>query len=76
MAHFDTVIVGAGSAGCVLAARLSERADRRVLVLEAGPDLRSTALPDELRRSASPSELTGRADAEPLEPPLSHRTSV
>ena len=35
---FDYVIVGGGSAGCVLAARLSERADRRVLSLEAGPD--------------------------------------
>ncbi len=34
---FDYVIVGAGSAGCVLASRLSADGDARVCVLEAGP---------------------------------------
>lgn len=42
---FDLIIVGAGAAGCVLASRLAERGDRRIALLDAGPELRPNVPP-------------------------------
>ena len=41
-----TVVVGAGSAGCVVASRLTERDDHEVVLLESGPDLAPGDVPE------------------------------
>jgi len=46
--EFDYIIVGGGAAGCVLANRLTAKPSIRVLVCEAGPDVRDGETPEQI----------------------------
>lgn len=48
MEKFDYVVVGGGTAGCIVAARIAERGERSVLLLEAGVAHRISEMPDEV----------------------------
>lgn len=62
MEKYDVVVVGAGSSGAVVAARLAEDPERTVLLIEAGPDYPNfDELPDDLKYGFGTGHLTGHA---------------
>src|SRR5262245_28085646 len=55
------IIAGGGSAGCTLAARLSENPANQVLLIEAGPDYGTTDIPDDISDTYAHRAMTNTA---------------
>ncbi len=73
---YDFIVTGAGSAGCAVAARLSESGRYRVLLLEAGPRDRSPwiHIPLALHKLYANPKMNWMFESEPI-PALNNRTS-
>jgi len=73
--QFDYIIVGAGSAGCVLANRLSGDSNKTVLLLEAGPENKALSLkiPAAVLSNLNSTKYNWAFQSEP-EPHLNGRT--